>query len=83
MWGLVLGLGRSLAEEMKTHSSLLALGIPWTEEPGELQFTEWDTTEATQHVAHRKGMESKEIILTNFSILLCFCNMSIKCKVIL
>ena len=25
-----------LEEEMTTHSSILACGIPWTEEPGEL-----------------------------------------------
>ena len=30
-------LGRSLEEEMATHSSLLACKIPWTEEPGGLQ----------------------------------------------
>ena len=24
--------------EMETHSSILAWGIPWTEEPGRLQF---------------------------------------------
>ena len=26
-----------LEEEMATHSSILAWGIPWTEEPGRLQ----------------------------------------------
>ena len=26
-----------LEEEMATHSSILALEIPWTKEPGELQ----------------------------------------------
>ena len=31
------GLGRSLEENMATHSSILALRIPWTEEPGGLQ----------------------------------------------
>ena len=31
------GLGRSLEEEMATHSSILAQKIPWTEEPGGLQ----------------------------------------------
>jgi len=31
------GLGRSLEEEMATHSSILAWRIPWTEEPGRLQ----------------------------------------------
>ena len=28
-----------LQEEMATHSSILALRIPWTEEPGRLQTT--------------------------------------------
>ena len=28
-----------LAEEMAAHSSVLAWRIPWTEEPGGLQFT--------------------------------------------
>ena len=50
--GLIPGSGRSpeegpLEEEMATHSSFLAWGIPWTEEPGGLQSTESDTTEAT------------------------------------
>ena len=27
-----------LEKEMATHSSILAWEIPWTEEPGELQF---------------------------------------------
>jgi len=30
------GSGRSLEEEMSTHSSILAWEIPWTEEPGGL-----------------------------------------------
>ena len=29
----------SLEKEMATHSSTLAWRIPWTEEPGKLQFT--------------------------------------------
>ena len=35
-------LGREdpLEEEMATHSSILAWRIPWTEEPGGLQFIE-------------------------------------------
>ena len=32
----ILGLGRSLDEEMAPHSSILAWRIPWTEEPGGL-----------------------------------------------
>ena len=31
------GLGRSLEEEMATHSNILAWKILWTEEPGRLQ----------------------------------------------
>ena len=34
--GLMPGLGRSPEEEMATHSSILAWGIPWTEELGGL-----------------------------------------------
>ena len=33
-----LGLEDPLEEEMGTHSSILAWGIPWTEKPGGLQF---------------------------------------------
>ena len=36
----------SLEEEMATHSSILAWKIPWTEEPGGLQFM------AEQRVGH-------------------------------
>ena len=34
---LITGSGRSLEEDMATHSSILAWRIPWTEEPGGLQ----------------------------------------------
>ena len=34
--GSVPELGRSLEEEMTTHSNILACEIPWTEEPGGL-----------------------------------------------
>ena len=33
-----LGWEDPLEEEMTTHSSILAWGIPWTEQPGGLQF---------------------------------------------
>ena len=42
MWETqVLSLGQedSLEKGMATHSSILALRVPWTEEPGELQPT--------------------------------------------
>ena len=32
--GSIPGSGRSLEEEMATHSSILAWEIPWSEEPG-------------------------------------------------
>ena len=35
---LTSGLGRSLEKGMATHSSILTWRIPWTEEPGGLQF---------------------------------------------
>ena len=34
---LSLGQGDPLEKEMETHSSILAWGTPWTEEPGGLQ----------------------------------------------
>ena len=37
MWVQSLGLENPLEEEMTTHSSILAWGIPWTEKPGGLQ----------------------------------------------
>ena len=37
--GLIPGGEDPLEEGMATHSSILAWRIPWTEEPGGLQFT--------------------------------------------
>jgi len=45
--GLILGWEDTLEEEMATHSSILALEIPQTEQPGKLQSVrsqELDTT---------------------------------------
>ena len=46
-----LGLEDPLEKGTATHSRILAWRIPWTEEPGGLQFIghESDMTEATQH----------------------------------
>ena len=41
-----------LEKEMATHSSLLAWRIPWTEEPGGLQFKDSDMTEPLNHHHH-------------------------------
>ena len=38
-WVQSLGQEDPLEKEMATHSSILAGRIPWTEEPGGLQFT--------------------------------------------
>ena len=38
MWAQSLGQEDPLEEEMATHPSILAKIIPWTEEPGGLQF---------------------------------------------
>ena len=37
-WVLFLGQEDTLEEEIATHSSTLGCKIPWTEEPGRLQF---------------------------------------------
>ena len=50
-----------LETEMATHSSILAWRIPWTEEPGGLQFTgreESDTTERVHFRFHLHYMTS-------------------------
>ena len=39
MWFRSLGREDPLEEEMAAHSSILAWKIPWTEEPGGLQYT--------------------------------------------
>ena len=43
---------------MATHSSILALKIPWTEEPGGLYnpwgHKEWDMTERLTHRTHKQ-----------------------------
>ena len=40
-WVRSLGWEDPLEEEMATHSNILAWRIPWTEEPGGLQFLGW------------------------------------------
>ena len=52
---LALGWKDPLEEEMATHSSILAWRIPWTEEPGRLQFM------GSQSVGH--NLETKEQIM--------------------
>ena len=40
-WVQSLGWEDPLGEGMATHSSILAWRIPWTEEPGGLQYRPW------------------------------------------
>ena len=51
MGSLVRTLGKEdpLGEGIETHSSIAAWRIPWTKEPGGLQSTESNKTEATYH----------------------------------
>ena len=48
-WVLSLNWEDFLEEGMATHSSILAWRIPWTEEPGRLQFME------SQRVGHNRA----------------------------
>ena len=48
-------------KEMATYSSILAWEIPWTEEPGGLQFMGSQESDTTEHAhAMRKKKVSKE-----------------------
>ena len=54
-WVQFLGLEDALEKEMETHSSVLARGILWAEEPGGLQSMgsqESDTTEQLKNHQH-------------------------------
>ena len=47
-------------KETATHSSILAGKIPWTEEPGRLQFTGWQRV-GTRLSAHAKVSICKDV----------------------
>ena len=51
-WVQSLGWEDPLEEAKATHSSILAWRIPWTEEPGRLQYIGWE------RVGHDKAMEA-------------------------
>ena len=59
-WIQFLGQEEPLEEEMTTHSGSLAWEIPWTEEPGRLQFV-W-----TQHLLSIYG--TKMVIFSFYSL---------------
>ena len=59
----LLGREDPLEEGMAAHSSILAWTIPWTQEPGRLQYmgqNESDTTEVTQHRHRLNGHEFEQ-----------------------
>ena len=60
--GLSTGLGRSLEEEMATHSNTLAWIIPWTEEPDGQQSVE------SQRVGHDLVTEHKQRVWNSFCL---------------
>ena len=55
MWVQSLGWEDPLEKEMATYSDILAWEIPWTEEPGGLQFME------SQKSQTRLGTKQKQI----------------------
>ena len=56
-----LGQEDPLEKEMATYSSILAWEIPWTEEPGRLQFMGSQESDRTEHAhAMKKKKVSKE-----------------------
>ena len=57
-------LGRCLEKKMATHSRILALKIPWTEEPGGLQSTDLKKSQDFPERAHKH---------TYTCFKLCFC----------
>ena len=63
--GQSLGREDPLEEEMVTHSSILAMEVPWTEEPGELlsmgsQKSRAQLTDKTTTEKKKKKREKKE-----------------------
>ena len=65
-----LGQEDPLAEEMATHSSILAWRILWTEEPSVLQFMglqEMDTTEQLTHThTHTQTQTTLLLIFSSY-----------------
>ena len=60
-----------LEEEMPTHSSILAWGIPWTEETGGLQSMVLQSV-GQELVTEQEDTEDKGIIFPVYELLLSF-----------
>ena len=52
-----------LEKGMATHSSILAWRIPWTEEPGRLQFMVSEESDATKTKEHTRRCYLTEYLL--------------------
>ena len=48
-----LGQEDPLEEGMATHSSILAWRIPWTEEPGGTQLSDWAAEQSSSNYLHK------------------------------
>ena len=61
-----------LEKEMATHSSILAWRIPWTEEPGGLQFMGSQRSDTTErlHISHHMWTISMESAITGRCLLM-------------
>ena len=55
-WVRFLDWENRLEKEMATHSSMLAWGIPWTEEPGRLQSVGSQESETTLRLNHHHNL---------------------------
>ena len=62
----------TLEKETATHSSILAWGIPWTEEPGGLQST------GSQEVGHDLVTEQQQFLFTSLFLLFLICTHGIR-----
>ena len=63
-WVQSLGWEDLLEKEMATHSSILGWRIPWTEEPGRLQFME------SQRVGHNLATEQQQMKIYSTSLII-------------
>ena len=61
-WVRSLGQEDPLEREMATHSSILAWRIPWTEEPGGLQFMQSQELDTTSQLNHHHACLGRQIL---------------------
>ena len=67
-WVWFLGQEDHLEKEMATHSSILAWRIPWTEEPGRLQFMGLQESNRTQGLNHHHLLKTVIFCTDTFDI---------------